>query len=186
MAHSTDTALAESRKAGRELADALNQGAQPQEVPAGIALPAGEFCVGITGGSVLGWADSEGQYMKKSGGYVLGLSGFALAFNAVRLTTNAVGNGVRKAQAGREGAFQWRPLDQGRVFVTNRRFAIQGAHQWIDLWYQDIRMADCNGRAIELEMTGSPRTALVIPVPDYWFVMFHKLAYDRVVMPPDN
>jgi hypothetical protein len=47
-------------------------------------------------------------------------------------------------------------------------------------------MADCNGRAIELEMSGSPRTALEIPTPDYWFVMFNKLAYDRIVMPPED
>lgn len=186
MTHSTATALAESRKAGRELAQAFNQGAQPQEVPVGIVLPAGEFCVGVTAGSVLEWADSEGQYMKKSGGYVFGGGGFGMAFNAARLTTNVMGNSIRKARAGREATFQWRPLDQGRLFVTNRRFAIQGASQWIDLWYQDIRMADCNGRAIELEMSGSPRTALEIPVPDYWFVMFNKLAYDRIVMAPED
>lgn len=186
MANSTATALAESRKAGRELAHAFNQGAQPQEVSAGIVLPAGEFCVGVTTGSILEWADSEGQYMKKGGGYLIGGGGFGMAFNAARLTTNVMGNSIRKARAGREAAFQWRPLDQGRLFVTNHRFAIQGARQWIDLWYQDIRTADCNGRAIELEMSGSPRTALEIPTPDYWFVMFSKLAYDRVVMPPEE
>ena len=46
-------------------------------------------------------------------------------------------------------------------------------------------MADCNGRAIELEIGGLPRTALQIPTPDYWFVMFNKLAYDRILLPPD-
>jgi hypothetical protein len=76
--------------------------------------------------------------------------------------------------------------DQGQLFITNRRFAIQGARQWIDLWYQNIRMAECNSRAIELEMSGSPRTALEIPSADYWFVMFNKLAYDRIVMPPED
>lgn len=186
MAHSTATALADSRKAGRELAHAFNQGAQPQEVSVGIVLPAGEFCVGVTAGSVLEWAESEGQYTKKSGGYMFGGGGFGMAFNAARLTANVMGNSIRKSNAGHEAAFQWRPLDQGRLFVTNRRFAIQGAGQWIDLWYDNIRMADCNGRAIELEMSGSPRTALEMPTPDYWFVMFNKLAYDRIVMPPED
>ena len=74
----------------------------------------------------------------------------------------------------------------GALFITNRRFAIQGARQWIDLWYHNIRMAYCDGRAIELEMSGSPRTALEIPAPDYWFVMFNKLAYDRILMPPED
>jgi len=186
MAHSTATALAESRKAGRELAHAFNQGAQPQAISTSIVLPAGEFCVGVTAGSVLEWADSEGQYVKKGGGYVFGGGGFGIAFNAARLTGNVMGNSIRKARAGREAAFQWRPLDQGQLYVTNRRFAVQGVRQWIDLWYQDIRMADCNGRAIELEMSGRPRTALEIPAPDYWFVMFSKLAYDRIVMPPED
>jgi hypothetical protein len=27
---------------------------------------------------------------------------------------------------------------------------------------------------------------LEIPTPDYWFVMFNKLAYDRIVMPPED
>src|SRR5689334_10389486 len=186
MAHSTATALAESRQAGRELAQACNQGAQRQKVSVGIVLSAGEFCAGVTAGSVLEWADSEGQYIKKSGGYLFGGGGIGMAFNAARLTTNVMGNSIRKARAGREAAFQWRSLDQGRLFVTNHRFAIQGARQWIDLWYQDIRTADCNGRVIELEMSGSPRTALEIPTPDYWFVMFNKLAYDRIVMPPED
>ena len=186
MAHSTATALAESRKAGRELAHAFNQGAQPQAISTSIVLPAGEFCVGVTAGSVLEWADSEGQYVKKGGGYVFGGGGFGIAFNAARLTGNVMGNSIRKARAGREAAFQWRPLDQGQLYVTSRRFAVQGVRQWIDLWYQDIRMADCNGRAIELEMSGSPRTALEIPAPDHWFVMFNKLAYDRIVMPPED
>jgi hypothetical protein len=186
MAYSTATALAESRKAGRELAHAFNQGAQPQAVSASIVLVAGEFCVGVTAGSVFEWADSDGQYVKKGGGYVFGGGGFGMAFNAARLTTNVMGNSIRKARAGREATFQWRPLDQGQLFITNRRFAIQGARQWIDLWYQNVRLADCNGRAIELEMSGSPRTALQIPAPDYWFVMFNKLAYDRIVMPPDD
>ena len=188
MAHSTATAtaLAGSRKAGRELAHAFSQGAQPQAVSASIVLPAGEFCVGITAGSVLEWADSEGQYVKKGGGYLFGGGAFGMAFNAARLTTNVMGNSIRKARAGREAMFQWRPLDQGQLFITNRRFAIRGARQWIDLWYQNIRMAYCDGRAIELEMSGSPRTALEIPTPDYWFVMFNKLAYDRILMPPED
>ena len=184
MVQSVSGTVAQSRQAGRDLARAFAGGAQPQPVSVRLALHAGEFCVGVTAGPILQWLDSEGEYTKKSGGYLFGGGGVGLAFNAVRLTSNLMGNGVRKARASREAAFQWRPVESGQVFVTNRRFAIQGARQWIDLWYQDIRMADCNGRAVELEISGLPRTALQITMPDYWFVMFNKVAYDRILLPP--
>lgn len=185
MVQSGSGALADSRQAGRELASALARGVQPQPVPVRLTLQAGEFCVGTTAGVILQWLDSEGEYTKKSGGYLFGGGGVGLAYNAVRLSSNLMGNSIRKARASRQAASQWRTVESGNVFVTDRRFAIQGARQWIDLWYQEIRMADCNGRAIELEIGGLPRTALQIPTPDYWFVMFNKLAYDRILLPPD-
>ena len=184
MVQSVSDALAESRQAGRELACAFAGGAQPQPVSVSLVLHAGEFCVGVTAGPILQWLDSEGEYIKKSGGYLFGGGGFGLAYNTVRLTSNLMGNSARKARASREAAFQWRIAENGNVFVTNRRFAIQGARQWIDLWYQDIRMAGCNGQAIELEISSLPKTALQIPAPDYWFVMFYKLAYGRILLPP--
>ena len=184
MSQSVYHAVAESRHAGRELAAAFASGAQPQPVPVSLSLHPGEFCVGVVAGQVLQWLDGVGEYAKKSGGYMFGGGGFGVAYNSVRLTSNLLGNSVRKARGRREAAFKWRTVDQGNVFITNQRFAIQGACQWIDLWYQDIRMADCNGQAIELEMSGSPRTALQIWPPDYWFVMFNKLAYNWVLVPP--
>jgi hypothetical protein len=184
MNQSVSHVLDESRHAGRELAITFASGAQPKPVHVGLSLYPGEFCVGFIAGLVLQWLDNDVEYTKKSGGYMLGGGGVGIAYNATRLTSNLLGNGIRKARARHQAAFRWRTVDQGNIFITNRRFAIQGAAQWIDLWYEDIRMADCNGQAIELQISGVPRTALQIWPPDYWFVMFNKLAYDRVFLPP--
>ncbi|MEU4540574.1 hypothetical protein AB0G15_37620 [Streptosporangium sp. NPDC023825] len=175
--------------AGRGLALAFSRGLQPQAVDARMALHRDEFCVGQTPILLLCFTEAEAEYLRKSGGYVVGGSpgGFVLGsmYSAARLTGNIVGNRMRKAKAAREAAAQWRPVDQGTLYLTNRRFAVQGQSQWRDLWFENIRMSDCDGHAIRLEMSGSPSTALQVHNPDYWFVMFNKLAYDKVVTPPD-
>lgn len=182
-------AVRESRLLGRELAGAFNRGVEPKAVDVPMALRRDEFCFGHSGVLLLYYTEAEAAYLKKSGGYVIGSSpgGFALGalFSAAKFTTNVVGNQVRKSRAAREAAAQWRPVDQGTLYLTNRRFAVQGQAQWHDLWFDDIRMSDCDGRIIRLEMVGSPPLGVQVPGPDWWFVMFNKLAYGRVVMPPD-
>jgi hypothetical protein len=184
MNQSASQIIAQSRRAGRELAAAFADGSQPRAVSARVALYPGEFCAGVTTARILQWLGSEGEYYKKSGGYMFGGGGVGVAYNAFRLTSNLVGNKARKAKAAREAAFKWRAVEQGNVFLTNRRFCIQGGSQWIDLWHSEIRMAHCNGEAIELEISERPRTALQMCLADYWFVMFNKLAYDRILLPP--
>jgi hypothetical protein len=44
--------------------------------------------------------------------------------------------------------------------------------------------ADCDGIAIQVYLQGCPPMRLQMPQPDYWFVMFNKLAFDRLVLPP--
>ncbi|WP_066374580.1 hypothetical protein [Herbidospora mongoliensis] len=181
--------IRQSRILGRELAAAFTRGVEPQAVDVQMALQRDEFCVGHSAALLLYYTDAEAEYLKKSGGYVIGSSpgGFALGaiFSAAKFTSNVVGNQVRKSRAAREAAPQWRPVDQGTIYLTNRRFALQGQAQWHDLWFENIRMSDCDGRIIRLEMVGSPPLGLETINPDWWFVMFNKLAYGKVVMPPD-
>jgi hypothetical protein len=184
MPPSIPQAVAASRRSGRELALAFARGAQPQPVPVSLSLSGREICVGSSAGVVLQWLEGQGEYMQKSGGYMFGGGGMGLAFNAFRLTSNVVGNSARRSRAGREAALQWRPVDQAQVYITSSRFALQGSSQWVDIWYDHVRMSECDGQAIQLEIAGLPRTALQVGYPDYWFVMFHKLAYDRVLIPP--
>ncbi|MEU4835720.1 hypothetical protein [Streptosporangium sp. NPDC023615] len=186
--HDTSSRVRESRAAGRELAHAFGRGVRPQAVDARMVLDRDEFCVGQVPAVVLLLTDAEAEYVRKSGGYVLGGSPAGLVlgsmFSAARFTSNVVGNRMRKARAAREAAPQWRPADEGTLYLTNRRFAVQGRLQWHDLWFEHIRMSDCDGLTIRLELSGSPSTMLEVPHPDYWFVMFNKLAYDKVVVPP--
>lgn len=70
----------------------------------------------------------------------------ARAFGAIRRQLSEL--------AARHAMAQWRPIDEGRVFVTNRRFAVQGSQQWNDIWYGSIRMSDCDSLAILIHLDG--------------------------------
>jgi hypothetical protein len=173
-----------SRRAGRELAQAFIAGARPTPVQVRLALQPGEFCVGQVPVAVLQWLESDGAYMHKSGGWMIGGGVVGTMLSAAVITTNVVGNQARKSRAAQEAAAQWRQIDSGHLFVTNRRFCIQGATQWNDIWFHHVRMSDCDSQAMILQLDGNPPTALTVPAADYWFVMFNKLAYDKVMMPP--
>ncbi|UQU64292.1 hypothetical protein COUCH_35940 [Couchioplanes caeruleus] len=174
----------DSRRAGRELALAFQNGVTPQPIPVKLALQPGELCFGEIPMNVYQFLEGDGGYVKRSGGWMLGGGVFGAVYSAVNLTSNAVGNAARRAKAARDAAGQWRHVDTGTVYLTNRRWSMQTRTTWHDLWFADIRMSDCDGKMVDLEMAGMPRTGLVIPGPDYWYVMFNKLAYDQVVMPP--
>lgn len=174
----------DSRRAARALTESLLNGAEPQPIPAPFVLEPDEFCVGDLPVTVYQEVPAgDGSYTKKYGGYVIGRSpaGMALgsAYSLARFTANVAGNHRAKQKAAKDARLEWRPVDQGRLFVTNQRFAVK-AGEWIDLWYEHIRMSECDGRSIELHVSGSKPMRLEVPDPDYWFVMFTKLAYDRV------
>jgi hypothetical protein len=105
-------------------------------------------------------------------------------WNTARLATNVIGNSKRRRDAAQEAAGAWRPVEQGQLYLTNRRFAI-AAGQWIDLWFEHVRTSETSHGCIRLQLSGMPATALQLPHVDYWYVMFMKLAFGRVVMPPD-
>jgi hypothetical protein len=177
-------AAAESRRLGKELATAFSRGVPPQPVATNLHLGPGEACFGQMPVTLLQWLEGDGGYMKHGGGYVFGGGAVGAVWNTARFATNVVGNSKRRKDAEREAAGAWRPVDQGYLYLTNRRFAIT-ASQWIDLWYEHVRTSEAGWGCIRLQLSGMPATALQIPYVDYWYVMFMKLAFGRVVMPPD-
>lgn len=182
--HKTEQELIdESRRAGRQLAMAFSKGASPQPVGVKLAMRKGEFCVGEIPVIIYLWAEGDGAYVKRSGGWILGGGLVGAAYSAVSLTSNAVGNAARRSKAAKEAAFQWRQAESGTIYLTNQRWSIQTPSKWLDWWFSAVRMSDCDGKMITLDLADMPRAGLVMPVPDYWFVMFNKLAYDQVVMP---
>jgi hypothetical protein len=174
----------ESRRAGRLLAQAFQNGATPEPVGVRLALQRGEFCVGEIPVIVQQFLEGDGSYTKRSGGWMIGGGVFGAVYSAVNLTSNAVGNAARRSKAARQTAGQWRQVGSGTVYLTDRRWSMQTGNTWHDLWFSDVRASDCDGKMIILEMAGIPRTGLTVPAADYWYVMFNKMAYDRVVMPP--
>ncbi|MGK5682413.1 hypothetical protein [Actinoplanes sp. URMC 104] len=174
----------ESRRSGRQLAGAFNGGAEPQPINSRVALQRGEHCYGEIPAHVYQFLEGDGSYMKRSGGWTMGGGVFGAMISAVNVTSNAVGNARRRAQAARDAQGQWQHVESGTIYLTNRRWSINTGSTWHDWWFNGVRMSDCDGKMITLELVDLPRTGLVTPHPDYWYVMFSKLAYDRVHMPP--
>lgn len=176
-------------RSGRALAESLRAGAQPHHVSTRLHLEPDEFCVGEIPVTVHQFIAGDGSYVHKTGGYIIGGSAAGMilggAFSAVRLAANVTGNQMREWRAAREAALRWRPVDAGLLYLTNRRFAVQGA-VWSDLWFRDIRLSGCDPEAVELHIAGSSPVRLEMAGADYWFVMFNKLAFDTVVDVPEH
>jgi hypothetical protein len=162
-----------SLQAGQELVAALKAGWRPSPRPAPFHLPAGEVCYSQHAAQVSQLLEGDGTYLKKST-FGIGLVPFAM------MATNAVGNSARKHRAAREAAPRFRPIDAGPLYLTNKRLAIQG-QQWIDLWYDDIRMSYVDESAVTLELAGSTPVQLQT-WPAYWvFAMLRFVAHGEIV-----
>ncbi len=173
-----------SRREGRRLSAALSSGVQPQPINVPLALQPGELCYGQMPVAVLQFIEGDGSYVKRSGGFVFGGGLIGAAFNAVNMTANAVGNARRRNEAAREMNGNWRHAQTGQLYLTNRRWSLNANRTWSDWWFNGVRMSHCDGWMIVLELVGQPPTGLLIAQPDYWFVMFHKLAFNTVALPP--
>src|ERR1700746_400440 len=166
------TAVDDSRRAARELFDYLNSGGQPIPVATSLGMQYGEFCVGEAPVAFLQWVTGDVSYIHKSGGY---WGGGLVGLVALR-SASVIGNSRRRRRAERESQGRWQQTDQGRLFLTNKRFAIQGA-QWTDIWFQYIQSVNCAGAGLQVQVQGWNPITLTLPRPDYWYVMFSKLAY---------
>ena len=172
-----------SRRSGRQLAAAFSNGAEPQPINVALATQRGEFCVGELPVTVMQFLEGDGSYMKRSGGWVLGGGVIGGLLNVAQVTTNTVGNARRRAKAVQEAQGSWQVVGQGRLYLTNKRWTVNLGRTWSDWWFNGVRMSSCDGRMIILELVDNAPTGLVVGNPDYWYVMFQKLAGDRVHMP---
>ena len=164
----------ESLEAARQLVQALNSGWRPSPLTVPVHLYPEEFCVFREKVEIFQFMEGEGVYTHKSS-WGTGVLGLTLA------ATTAAGNRRRARKAAREMEARFRKVDDGIMFLTNRRFALQGDLQWTDLWFEGIRMSNCDGEAIELQLANSPPLALRVWPADYHFAMFRWLAYGELV-----
>jgi hypothetical protein len=126
------------------------------------------------------------QYLEGDGTYIhKSRMGFGLVGLAVVAGT-AAGNSARKARAAREAAPQFRPVEQGPFSLTNMRFAVQGQSQWIDFWFENIRMSSCDSNSITLHVAGAPPAQLHMWPADYYFALYHFLANGEIIQIPDD
>lgn len=160
-----------------ELADALEAGWWPPAIAVPIRLESGETCHAQAPVSVLQWVEGDDTYTHK---HVGGLHPIVIP---LKLMT-AVGNSMRKSRAGRNAAAQWREVERGTVFMTDRRLAVRGQQSWHSIWYRGIMEATCDGTAFTLQGEGMSPTRLLMADVVYNFVLFYRLAFNQVVRPP--
>jgi len=160
--------------AADRLADGLSSGWQPQEMPAPFHLRPGEGCFSQENTQVLQYLEGDGTYTHTSASGS-GAIGVALVMGSM------LGNHARRQRAAAEAAPRFRVVDAGRMYLTNRRFSVQGQHQWIDLWFEDIRMSSCDGASVFLTMGSIPAVALRVWPAPYHFALFRWLAHDEII-----
>lgn len=173
----TRAQIVESRAEGRKLTEALSTGWQPDPVAVPIQLQRGESCYAYNAAQLWQYLEGDGTYIHKSGGG-FGLLGVAFAAGT------AIGNSARKSRAAREAAARFRPVDQGTLYLTDRRFAVQGQAQWTDLWFGELRMSSCDGSSITLHMSGLPPMQIHTWPIDYYFALFHFLSTGNIIQIP--
>jgi hypothetical protein len=169
----------DSRQAGRNLAFAIQAGVPIQIIDCPFRLRHAEKCVATGQVAVMRYFATDAEWVEKRGG------GFGLLTMGLMGTAHMIGNANRKSEALRRATAQWRTVDQGRMWLTTERFAIQGA-EWTNLWHEGVDMADCDGLAVELHLEGMPPTRLRISYADWWFVMMQWVGFGHLVMPPSG
>lgn len=94
------------------------------------------------------------------------------------LGISTVANRSRRRQAERAAAPQWRAINHGRAFLTNRRVAIQGTNGWADLWLEHLRHVEpIAPRGMVLFFDGVVPYQLALPWPEYHVVLLRFLAW---------
>lgn len=175
----TRAQMQESRAEGRKLTEALAKGWRPDPVSVPLQLQRGESCYAYNSAQIWQYLEGDGTYIHKSrGGF--GLMGAAL------VAGTALGNSARKSKAAQEAAPRFRPVDQGQLYLTDRRFAMQGQMQWTDIWFDDIRMSSCDDSSITLQLSGLPATQLHTWPIDYYFALFYFLSNGNIIQIPEE
>ncbi len=175
----TRAQMQESRAEGRKLTEALAKGWRPDPVSVPLQLQRGESCYAYNSAQIWQYLEGDSTYIHKS------RMGFGI-MGAALVAGTALGNSARKSKAAKEAAPRFRPVDQGQLYLTDRRFAMQGQVQWTDIWFDDIRMSSCDGSSITLQLSGLPATQLHTWPIDYYFALFHFLSVGSIIQIPEE
>ncbi|WP_030324618.1 hypothetical protein [Streptomyces sp. NRRL B-3229] len=162
--------------AADRLAQGLTSGWRPAAIQVPVHLPAGEGCFAQEDTQVLQYLEGDGTYLHTTS-FGFGFVGLAMTMGS------AIGNHARKQRAMQEAAARYRPVEAGRMYLTNHRFAVQGRQQWIDIWFEDIRMSTCDATCVYLTLGSSSPVALRVWPAPYHFTLYRWLAHGQIVHP---
>ncbi len=162
--------------AANRLSSFLRRGGSPEPILASIPLFESEQVYSAQTFSLYEFAGRNVTYNRTLFGI-----GSPMMF-AATLAGSALFNYSRKQRAIAEAAAQWRVVSQGTAFVTNLRFGLQGLSGWFDVPFDAIRNSDLAPyEGILFFLDGANPMKLVLPWPEYHFLLFQFLAYRRVI-----
>jgi len=120
----------------------------------------------------------DGSYIHKGGIPVSPLGAVLRAGMAVR-------NSHHKRQAARLAREEWREVDRGAAYISNQRLALRLSRMWDVIDYRMLMDVVFDGAGLQLQLNGRESLRLVIPAPDYHFVMAYYLVFGQPVLPPE-
>lgn len=153
-------------------AESVRRGGVPEPVHAPILLDEGEHAYARIGVAVDHFATADVNYSQ----------GFLLAGGSVPgLTVSAIGSAIFNANAASKAraaaAPQWRVVDTGELFMTNKRIAVRGRHGFWEYWYPGIQSVEQDPAGMVLWTREMPTTRLRVGVPEWLAVAYSWFAH---------
>lgn len=162
--------------AAHRLSEALRAGSRPQPIASGIALGPGEAVYAHAGVQIL---QHTGAQVAHSRGGFLALGNPMLM--AATVAGSVLYNRHSRKKAEARAAPQWRPVDDGLMYLTNSRIALQARSAWIDLPYSAMRATHCDADGLVVYWNGEPPVMLRTWCPGWHYVLMRFLAYGEIV-----
>jgi hypothetical protein len=166
----------ESLLRAAEWANHFRAGGEPKPIPSPIRMQEGEQLY-LNGPVTLGEHTAQTVTYEQSGFLAIGSVGFV----AATAIGSALLNSHRRQQAERQAALQWRMVDTGTFYLTDRRFALQLRQTWTDLWHEPLRASEIDVNGIILWFAGMAPTKLLV-LNHIWVYLLFKHIVDREIV----
>jgi hypothetical protein len=165
--------------AAAHLAKLLRGGGRPTSLTVPIVLAADEQAYHVDPFTQYKFAASNVSYN----------SGWVAAFGsplwlAASLGGSALYNKYQRDKARAEAAAQWRVVNYGTAFLTDRRLCLQGQLAWVDIAFSTVRALEPIPEGVVIYQANQPPTMVSTPAVAYLYVLLSFLVNGRVIDVP--
>lgn len=158
------------------LSEALRAGSRPQPIASDIVVGPGEAVYAHAGVQILQHTGAQVSYSR--GGFLAVGNPMVMA---ATLAGSALYNRHNRRKAVAQAAPQWRHLDEGIMYLTNARIALQGRTGWVDVSYPALRATHCDGEGLIVYVNAEPPFKLQTWCPGWYYALLRYLAYGEIV-----